>query len=351
MSVINKMLKDLDSRQQPHNVQNISALQQSAQAAKSSKLPWLIVLLLVFVAFGFYLYQSLASQPKPESNPIIEKTAVIQPQPQVESVQPKAVKTERVVAEKQQPILLQAQVPVTPVVDNNEAQTAVVKTESVVQPKIEVKATPPAPRPQSQLEIKEVKLSPKELANKFIKEAKEAELSGNLATAREDYAKAIKLDQTRHQVRAKLAALYYGERNNAAAIQLLNDGIQRFPQQTEFRLLLAKIQLKQNKPQQAQATLASIADSDSMAPEKWIQQGSIAQQQQQYSQAVIAFKKLTEYEPSTARWWLGLGYNLDAAGQYVPAVEAYRKALQLPSLSSASRKYIVSRLAQITTNK
>ena len=351
MSVINKMLKDLDSRQQPHNVQNISALQQNAQATKRSKLPWLIVLLLVFVAFGFYLYQSLASQPKPESNPIIEKTAVIEPQLQVESVQPKAVKTEQVVAEKQQPILPEVPAPVTPVADNNEARTAVVNTESVVQPKIEVKATPPAPQPQSQLEIKEVKLSAKELANKFIKEAKEAELSGNLATARKDYAKAIKLDETRHQIRAKLAALYYGERNNAAAIQLLNDGIQRFPQQTEFRLLLAKIQLKQNKPQQAQATLASIADSDSMAPEKWIQQGSIAQQQQQYTQAVLAFKKLTEYEPSTARWWLGLGYNLDAAGQYAPAAEAYRKALQLPTLSSASRNYIVSRLAQITANK
>ena len=361
MSVINKMLKDLDNRQQPHKVQNISTLQQNAQGTGNSKLPWVIVVLLVFIGIGFYLYQSLAAETQIVDQPFVakavtKKTAIIESVPPVKPTEFKLAHNEQPVVDNEASKAPQVQAQQTAPISKDIQAEKVVAVVNDTPPKVETKQAAPKPEPkpepeQSVLEIKEVKLSAAELATKLSKQAQDAELSGNLTLARDNYAKALTLDAAKHDVRKKLAALYYGERNNRAATQLLNDGIQRFPKQSEFKLLLAKIQIKENKPQQAYTTLNSIADTDAIAPEKWIQQGSIAQQQKQYLQAVAAFKKLTVYEPSTARWWLGLGYNLDAAGEYVPAAEAYRKALQLSNLSSASRNYIVSRLAQITANK
>ena len=361
MSVINKMLKDLDNRQQPHNVKNISTLQQDSKGITSSKLPWLLVILLLVVGVGFYLYQSLSAKTIANSQPEhIAQTASTE-EKIAPAVQEQKLKTNESIAVKADELPKVELQPEPLSVSQSESKLAATKvaetlpaqpqTETVKQHSQPVVKAPVEPKKKSVLEIKEVKLTPTELARKFAKQGRDAELSGDLESAREHYAKAIKLDASMHSIRSKLAALYYGERNNNAAVQLLNEGIQRYPQQTEFRLLLAKIQLKENQPQQALATLDLIADGDNLAPEKWIQQGTIAQQQKQYAQAVSAFKKLTVYEPSTARWWLGLGYNLDASGEYLPAAEAYHKALRLPSLSNASREYIVSRLAQITTNK
>ncbi len=367
VSVINKMLKDLDKRQQPHHVRNIPALSQHTTPAAGNKLPRLIIILLSALGAGFYLRLSLPDKRAVNSDaaavvksaPASEKTAVTQiTAPKARITEPEKVQTDNLNTDNKAAVLPERASQAEPQLNADKAAlalTAEPRTASdeqglkpVTKP---VTGASPGPRRQSVLEIKPVKLPPAALAKKFAKQGQDAELSGNLSLARENYAKALKLNAAMHSVRSKLAALYYGERNNAAAVRLLTTGIEAFPRQAEFRLVLAKIQLKENKPRQALVTLDAIADGDNLAPEKWIRQGTIAQRQKLYSQAVTAFKKLTVFEPSAARWWLGLGYNQDASGLRQPAAEAYRNALRLPGLSDAGRNYIVSRLAQIAAGK
>ncbi|MBM7073081.1 tetratricopeptide repeat protein [Shewanella sp. 202IG2-18] len=388
MSVINKMLKDLDNRQQPHGIENISAAQKSSQQVKPNRLPWILIVLMLIASVSYYLFQKTVST---ETAPKSTNSQVLAEKP----FRGKSLKDKpeaQAAAELEPTVITKVKKPLSESSTEDKTSKAIntnvgdrfPNTKKIEQRKQqqatrandkkngfdatphEAKTTSAQPKKnlqivaqrQSQikpvdsvLEIKEVKLSTQELANKFAKQALSAELSGELSTARENYAKALALDKAKHSVRAKLAALYYGEHDNRQAVQLLDDGIKRFPSQSEFKLLLAKIQAKDNKPLQSLKTLNTIADTDNLAAEKWVQQGTIAQQQKQYLLAIKAFQKLTSYEPSQARWWLGLAYNQDASGQYPLAVKSYQRALQQANLSRASREYIVSRLSQITHYK
>ncbi len=384
MSVINKMLKDLDNRQQSHGVKNISTMPQS-EAYRNNKLPWFIVILLLAAGGSYYLYQSQQSEPAGTKSSQIDSSKQLKDKViDIETAQAATLPTKS--KPNQTPIAATSKLAATTsntasvklsdrFPNNKKIQQQKEQREILEQDKTngfdgssnedKKDALPQAAikkqnkrnaveKPQtakSVLEITEVKLTSKQLSKKLSHQALVAEQNGDLALARKSYAKALQLNLNEHSVRSKLAALYYGERNIKGATQLLNDGIKRFPQQSEFKLLLAKIQAKERQPQKALSTLGTIDDSSQLAAEKWIQQGTIAQQQKQYKQAIEAFQKLINHEPLQARWWLGLGYNLDASGQYLRAEKTYRTALKQSNLSSASRKYIVSRLAQINASK
>ncbi len=380
MSVINKVLQDLDKRQQPHKFENVQTVSTtSTQSNRSSVLIWTIGLLFAVIIVGavgmvYLLNPALFSteQQKPVVIAAVNKTknTVMSDGPIAElaleaiASSIKQIEQQLVSIEDKKTSDIQV---IEPLLELKSALKPELKQESKVESKLEPEPEPvltprllpqiqtkPKPtlavieKPQATLEIKPVELTSQQLADKFYKQGELAVTQGQADKAIASFERTLSFDNGYHQARKQLAALYFGRKQNNKAITLLQTARQQFPQYSEYSLMLAKIYISNEQYDNAMQMLGNIPETDDLAPEKWMQLGTIAQQQKKYDKAVTAFKKLTAHRPSEGRWWLGLGFNLDAQQQYVAAKSAYQNALNSHSLSKASIQYIQQRLLQIS---
>ncbi|RLV59047.1 hypothetical protein D5018_14235 [Parashewanella curva] len=374
MSVINKMLKDLEQRQQPHDLSNVSRVQIVEDKDNRWKQMSVILLslLIAFVAIagGYWWYSN--QQPKSEVEPKTElslaqapaktqltsakkinhpdKTSEIAVAEQAVDTN-QAPKSEAGQLEKQtvQPQPQSEAKSTTPVEVAAQAKALQPKAQQL-KVKPETVAKPAKQEQKPVLQIKEVKLTPKQLAAKFYKQALQAQEDGELNSAIDLFSKVLEFSPAQHQAREKLAALLYGKQSYAEAMQVLSDGISKYPQHSMFSLLLAKVQYQVKQPLEALYSLEKIPNNSELATQKWVQIGRIAQQQKQYSRAVEAYNQLIHIEPEQSRWWLGLAFNLDSQAQYAEASNAYKQALLSSNLSPASENYVQQRLQQLAAH-
>ncbi|MGS0729909.1 tetratricopeptide repeat protein, partial [Shewanella sp. 0m-11] len=164
--------------------------------------------------------------------------------------------------------------------------------------------------------VKEVKLSAEQLAKKQMMLATDAQQQGQHLDALTYYEAALMYNPALHQARRQAAALYYGQNKLAQAAKLLEQGQLLFPQEYEFSLLLARVLQAGGQNEQALKSLALIPNTSDLAIKKWHQQSDLAQKQKDYPVAEQSFRQLAKSEPNQGRWWMGLGYALDAQQQY-----------------------------------
>jgi MSHA biogenesis protein MshN len=203
------------------------------------------------------------------------------------------------------------------------------------------------PQQQGQMAITEVKLTPKQLAQKRFTLANEAERDGKLKDAISYYEQTLGFDPSMHEARKQLAALHYGQGQLAKASEVLLQGMLLFPQQLDFALLLARVQQASGQADLALVTLANIPDTHPLARQKWMAQSDLAQKLGQFSLSEQAYRQLLQQEPQQAKWWMGLAYALDSQQQFPQARQAYRTALGHRGLSAQASAFIEQRLTQL----
>ncbi|MGI2048525.1 tetratricopeptide repeat protein [Shewanella oncorhynchi] len=203
------------------------------------------------------------------------------------------------------------------------------------------------PQQQGQMAITEVKLTPKQLAQKRFTLANEAERDGKLKDAISYYEQTLGFDPSMHEARKQLAALHYGQGQLAKASEVLQQGMLLFPQQLDFALLLARVQQASGQADLALVTLANIPDTHPLARQKWMAQSDLAQKLGQFSLSEQAYRQLLQQEPQQAKWWMGLAYALDSQQQFPQARQAYRTALGHRGLSAQASAFIEQRLTQL----
>ncbi|MGI2173862.1 tetratricopeptide repeat protein [Shewanella ulleungensis] len=199
--------------------------------------------------------------------------------------------------------------------------------------------------------VKEVVLTKTQMAQLQYRKAVDAEKVQNVDDAASFYLEAIILQPSLHKARKQLVAIYYAQNNTTTAMRLLESGISMFPQEWEFYVILARIQVEMKAFDSANITLASIPDNSSWSRDKWVAQTELAQSNQDYIIAEQAYRNLLQAESTQARWWMGLGYALDSQQKYIPAAQAYRSALSYEGLSMSAMNFIETRLAQLGENR
>ncbi|ABK49880.1 Tetratricopeptide TPR_2 repeat protein [Shewanella sp. ANA-3] len=443
MSVINKMLQDLDKRQQGHSLSNVAVHQAQYLGRPNPSRKWLVISLVSLLVGGLSVYAFQASygvksvadnsvnpvassqtqpdnaSPQIDTSPLETETTkstytTIPTEPTAEMVQVSPSSTEvpakdMSASAESAPSVAQsarlnaAQVEPTsepraePVATNtstdtsnnaaltqesaqtqaesqqvavkanqadvnaNQSEVKIIQTDPKASEPVVPAATqasrqtsPQASSPASaqaqstgQMAIREVKLSPSQLAQKQLVLAADAEKQGQLVKAMDYYAKALRLDPSLHESRKQLAALHYGQGELAQAAEVLAQGRLLYPQEFEFALLLARVQHVMGETDSALASLAQIPDSHSLARQKWLAQTDLAQKQGQYPLVEQAYRKLLQQEPQQGKWWMGLAYALDSQQQFGPASQAYRTALSYSGLSTQATAFIEQRLQQL----
>ncbi|MCL1035611.1 tetratricopeptide repeat protein [Shewanella submarina] len=409
MSVINQMLKDLESRQQQHQVTNLESAAPARLPQQPKSRVWLWVLLLVVILAGtgatFYLWLQLQAG-SPNKQDVRQQSQVqpSEPQPVVNKGKPTVTglaQTDEQVLTQTGEDVEQSSRTATPVRDSSQSESAVASealteagTETVTaqQSRVSVAAEPPArdeaaasasvntkdqqtvepqvkPEPRvkasrsvqsaavntdkgsdkqaGQMAVTPVPMSPAELAQKRYELGDKAQQNGDFERAKSEYIRALEYNPGLHRAREHLAAVFYGEGELDQAASTLIQGLDAFPEYQNYRLLLARVYQSAGQLQQAYDNAILMQASGVQAIEKWALIGDLAQGLNRNDLSEQAYDRLLALQPGQSRWLMAKAYAVDLQGRYAEAAGIYRNALAAGGLSDSATTFVQQRLEQL----
>ncbi|WP_286234684.1 tetratricopeptide repeat protein [Thalassotalea sediminis] len=379
MSVINQMLKDLEQRNQDEQA-NTNTHQPVVIQSTSTK-PWLLILgilLLVNIAGGliWWLYQE--NQLLKEQSFVHQKVSADNVMPvsesgdepkiahKVSSNQENAVEADTQVAQVNQnanaPVAAKNTSTITAdvndtftvdIVQNNQSNSEARNAKNVVndnEPPLESKTEASQVNKASTekkpvLTIARKQLTAEALVRQKSKAAQQAIELNNMKRAESLLEEILLIQPEHHSSRKQLAALWFGRQDMRAALNLLSQGIALAPNYLEFRMMQARIYLKEGLHKKALASLMPVAHTDDVAFQSFL--ATIAQQAGENKQASTAYERLTQLQPTQGKWWLGYAVALDRDGEFSHAKQAYLKASATDDISESTRQFIRQRLSEL----
>ena len=172
---------------------------------------------------------------------------------------------------------------------------------------------------------------------------------GRIKAAKQSLREILALDFSHLKARQALAALLFREQAYDEAIEVLELGSIQHPDYAPFTLLLARIYTERGQDPRAIALLENLQPEVSANSEYYALLAALYQRGAQHHKAVTVYKKLLTSFPSRAVWWMGLGLSLQSTQKNKEALQAYNRSLQTQGLTAELRRFIKSRIAQLSS--
>ncbi len=354
MSVINQMLKDLESRQE-----NGDQLPQPDFSKKQRRWPvWLGLLVLLLVGVGLmwlWLFKPMEA-PKTLTPPVSKVSESVAPKVEPKKMvqpatpQPVAKKAEpikSVEAELQTPDIAQQARPAEPVpTEETVIAPSPVRTESVTT--MPVAALPIAAKPQNnQAKVQLHHVSPEELVTTELKRAESHLQMGQQGKAEASYQTALRVRPGLLEGRIALAQLYLQQRRWQPAWQQAEAGLKFHPNSLTLKRIKAHALYQQGEVNAAWQTLQQVGEQQYLDDDFLMLKAGLASQLHFYEAAYIIYVKLTERSPMEGRWWFGRALNADYMKRPEEALSCYQRALSRGDVGLATQKYAEQRVQQI----
>jgi len=371
MSVVNKMLQDLEARQSQSD--EIKADYQ-APPKKQSKLLVLVLLILAITAIIFAITDidqlfsetnKVTAATKSQSLPsaTTKKMTMISKKMPLEPVEyQKTSDSDQAAKANIEIVATAAEVELANKILDDEPllpqarKTATSKLTSIQNTSIQDKPreTPNSSEPIAQATAAQAPSfsmtgSSQENNSSSLKQRIAESLNNdNLDLARSLLYQLLETEADNIKARKKLASLLFAQGNYAQSKQLLVQGIELHPAQGDLRLMLARLHVVQKEPSQAMHILAEFQPSTANQSEYLAYRAALAQQLKQTELAKSDYQSLTNIESSNAKWWLGLAIAEDQLGEVNKAVQAYTKAKSLGQLDSSVHDFMQQRISVLT---
>jgi MSHA biogenesis protein MshN len=361
VSVINQMLKDLDKRSPEPGESPVTAM--TAQKPSTLKIVLVsVVILLSLNALGFYIWdlqQRAANGVELQNNEQLSNVNKVANQTSVQSdltekeikqehvleqvklnetsimvaVEPNEVPSKQAIIEQEEPIpaiTVSAQKKLTRLAKNANAIEEIVIPVVIEEPKV------------VKMSVSRRQLTTAELVSQKLTQAEKAVNLNEIKKAEVLFEDILILEPAQKQARKKLAALWFGRKSYSQAINLLSQGIALDKQDAELRLLKARIYLAQGQHENAYNTLTPLSSIEHEEYQHTL--ANVAQQIEQYTGAISAYKVLLNMQPYSGRWHLGLAIVYDKNSQFSLAVNEYSLALTKTDLSASSAQFAKQRM-------
>lgn len=371
MSVVNKMLQDLETRQSQSNEINAD---YQAPPKKQSKLLVVMLLILAIAAIIFALTDIDRLLGETKSNKVASPSKSQSESP--ETTQKMLLATEK---ELQSPLQSQKQVNLqtndkiltanseTPIEQLNnilEAEQIPPQQSNVTHSQQQSKASSVAENkslePPISTEVKTQESVAKPTSFSMASSSQENNRSSlkhriseslnadNIELASSLLFQLLENEPENIKARKKLASLLFAQGNYAQSRQLLLQGMELHPTQADLRLMLARLYVVQEQPSQAMTVLSEFQPSTGNQVEYLGYRAALAQQLKQTKLAQSDYQILTNVESANAKWWLGLGLADDQLGNLNTAIRAYKRALSLDQLESSVNDFMQHRISVLT---
>lgn len=383
MSVVNKMLKDLEQRE-GNRVYEADYVPLESNSARSRR--FIVGASLIVVVTAIVVWFLLPSEEKeatilakaPLSNLTILPTNATQGAENVEEkadtvnmqdldattvaslsnsaqdvsagvneeAKPKTVLESATLAQKVIQTAPVETVTASPAID---AQLEIVQTKAAQPAKItEPEPVAPAAKETKQAEgVFSVSSNTKSTSNNRMLE-QQIQLSlqnGDTPAAIRDLNELISLEPRNVSARKRLASLLFANGDPVRAAMLLHQGLKLSPEDSSMRLMQARLLFREKKNIQALALLKEhpatvIADDELLSF-----RAALAEKQSDYQTSHEDYSTLLQRQPNNARWMLGLAISQDKQLMHEQAVENYKKVKSSNQLSAQVLSFVDGRLA------
>ena len=369
MSIINKMLQELDRRQAPVGANGAAPpLYVRTVAPANERRLWfwgaLVVLAVAAIAWGGWLAYQLSPRriatdlafkaadeartraPTPAPTPAVA-AAVPPPGPAPAPAEaPSAPQIE---------MLRLAESIATPIL---ESQPAAAPPAPAIKPPPPAKLPPSAkpvvalpekPAPAKTLEkprferLERVGPPAERAENEFRSGAAVLKL-GRSAEAEMHFAKALEFDSRHRGARQALIAMQIERGQLEAARKLLQEGLALDPAQPDFAIALARILVERRDLPGALAALEGSAPAAGEVPEFHVLRGTLLQRLGRHAEAAEAYQTALQARSSIPQAWVGLGISLEALQRRPEAADAFRRALLAGPISIEVKTFAEQRI-------
>ena len=368
MSLINKMLQDLDARggagEQLHQpeVKAVPGIERDNRPAILAAGGALAVLVLAAGGwFGWKYWQGRAAAHAGAAAPMTAPTPAVQAQP----AQAAPAQAAAPAAAPAQPVSQAAAVPPTPPAargagnaagaqagvadhartphsrrDAKDQQAARAEREAAHTRKSAARAVISSKAaPEGEI-VHE--LSPAQLSENTYRRALVALQEGRVSEALADLERSLDINPRNDAARQTIISLLLENKRTDDAIRQLRLALGIDPRQPGLAMVLARLQLERNGP--ALETLQrSLPYAENSADYQALLAG-VLQRQQQHTEAIEHYDLALKLAPQNAVWWMGLGISLQAEHHNPEARAAFTRARALPGLSAELQAFVDRKL-------
>lgn len=396
MSVINKMLQELDRRQgmsAPDGAIPPQQVRPVAAARRDREWFWRIIAALMLVTVGWVAWIAYHLQPRTlvteqafkaaeagrrtpvpaatAPQPIIAPKPEPAPEPEKRATEPAADKPAAQPAETfkfaqsiETPI---RELPSTP---TPKAEQRVVAAVEAPRPAPSTSAPAPpvrsdAPQAKPHVDAPQTRVLPPpasvparvEKRDRARTSAEKAEgefrravallNQGRVSEAEEGLVTALGADPSHESARQALVALYLEYRRIDDARRLLQEGLAINPGNAQFATVLARIFVERRDYATALDVLNGVRAAAQGNAEYHALQATVLQRLARHAEAADAFQAALRSAPHLGAAWVGLGISLESLGKRPEAADAFRRAVASGSLAEDARRYAEQRARQL----
>jgi MSHA biogenesis protein MshN len=171
--------------------------------------------------------------------------------------------------------------------------------------------------------------------------------NGDTAAAIKDLNSLIALEPRNASARKRLASFEFAQGNPTRAAFLLGQGIKLLPDDSSMRLMQARLLFRENRNTQA-LTLLIAHPKNMIADDELLSfRAALAEKQKDYATSLQDYVVLLQRQPDNARWMLGLAISQDKQKMYAQAVVTYKKVKSSNQLSTQVVSFVDGRLAAL----
>src|SRR5438552_2378541 len=341
MSLINKMLQDLDRRQALAGATDASVAQVTAPGeAQRGGREWLwrIVAVLLTLGVGWVIWVGYQLLPKPLVTNVALQPAPPPPAPKVTVTAPPPPPA--AVAEPTPPGPVEAPPVTAPDTLRlaREIETPL-RERAAKAPKLA--AALPA-LPKGTVDKRDRVYSAAQTADAQFRRAAVLLNQGRLSEAEDHLAGALRADPSHAAARQTYVAMLLEQRRVEAARRLLQEALAVNGAQPAFAVALASIYTEQRDYRNALEVLDKAGPAARNA-EFQAMRGAVLQRLGKHAEAVEAYQNAIRIAPQPGTTWVGLAISLETLGRRPEAAQAYRRALDAGSLAAEAREYAEGR--------
>jgi MSHA biogenesis protein MshN len=167
---------------------------------------------------------------------------------------------------------------------------------------------------------------------------------GRISEAQQEFVAALKREPAHEPARQALVSLLIDRGQLDPARRLLEEGLGLNPMQAQFAAVLARILVEQRDYAGAASILASASGAGRFDAEYQVLLGAVLQRLGRHAEAADALKRAVELKNQPAATWVALGASLEASGRKPEALEAYRRSLVASAVTDEARGYAETRI-------
>lgn len=174
----------------------------------------------------------------------------------------------------------------------------------------------------------------------LIQQGKSGEAIGGLEQA-------LQLDRTMVSARQTLAGLLIDAKRSDDAAQRLQDGLAVDPAQTGLAMILARLQVEKGDLRHALETLQRTLPYATDRADYQAFLAAVLQRDGKNKDAIEHYAAALRQNPQNGVWWMGLGISLQAENRLPEAREAFARAKSSNMLSAELQSFVDQKLDQL----